>query len=79
MLATPPPYLRYELLRTDMTDSDPALADYAVVLIGAVFAFATASWLISAHKWFKGPVCNLEPNESSSDLDRSSSKEQASM
>ena len=39
-----------------MTDSDPALADYAVVLIGAVFVFATASWLISAHKWFKGPV-----------------------
>lgn len=33
--------------------------DYSVVIVGAVFIYATASWLISAHKWFTGPISNL--------------------
>jgi hypothetical protein len=35
------------------------LSDYAVVLIGAVFIFSSASWVFSARKWFKGPVSNV--------------------
>jgi hypothetical protein len=31
-------------------------ADYAVVIIGAVFAFASVSWMVSARKWFHGPI-----------------------
>jgi hypothetical protein len=34
-------------------------ADYAVVIIMAVFIYAALSWVVSARKWFKGPVPNL--------------------
>jgi amino acid permease (GABA permease) len=37
--------------------------NYAVVIIGAVFAFATVSWIVSAHKWFHGPVRNVNDSE----------------
>ena len=33
--------------------------DYAVVIIMAVFIYASLSWVISARKWFTGPVRNL--------------------
>lgn len=35
-------------------------SDYAVLLVGAIFLFATISWVTSAHKWFNGPVRNVE-------------------
>jgi len=38
----------------------PVSMNYAVLIIGAVFIFATASWLSSAHKWFHGPVRNVD-------------------
>ena len=41
------------------------LADYAVVIIMAVFVFASASWIVSARKWFKGPVTTVEDGEMS--------------
>ncbi|KAI0068603.1 amino acid transporter [Artomyces pyxidatus] len=34
--------------------------NYAVVLIMAVFIYAAGSWIVSAHKWFTGPISNLE-------------------
>ncbi|GLB42449.1 putative amino acid [Lyophyllum shimeji] len=34
--------------------------NYTVVIIMAVFIFAMVSWVLSAHKWFKGPVRNLD-------------------
>jgi len=34
--------------------------NYAVVIIMAVFIFASASWIISAHKWFTGPIVNVD-------------------
>lgn len=34
--------------------------DYAVVLVGSVFIFASVWWIISAHKWFKGPISNVD-------------------
>ncbi len=36
------------------------VTDYAVVLIMAVFVFASLPWIISARKWFKGPVRTVE-------------------
>lgn len=33
--------------------------NYAVLLIGAVFIFATSSWVFSAHRWFEGPISNV--------------------
>ncbi|KAI9513298.1 amino acid/polyamine transporter I [Russula earlei] len=33
--------------------------NYAVVIIMTVFIYATLSWVISARKWFKGPVRNV--------------------
>ncbi|TFY66632.1 hypothetical protein EVG20_g4457 [Dentipellis fragilis] len=38
--------------------------NYAVVLILAVFVFASGSWIISARKWFRGPVSNLDSTSS---------------
>ena len=40
-----------------------AYSDYAVVIIMGVFIFATASWIISAHKWFIGPVKTIDEPE----------------
>jgi len=37
--------------------------NYAVVIIGAVFVFATVSWIVSAHKWFHGPVRTVNDSE----------------
>ncbi|KAJ7355686.1 amino acid transporter [Mycena albidolilacea] len=34
--------------------------NYAVLIVGSVFIFATLSWVISAHKWFHGPVRNVD-------------------
>ncbi|KAK7470773.1 hypothetical protein VKT23_002191 [Stygiomarasmius scandens] len=34
--------------------------NYAVVLIAAVFLFASLSWVLSARKWFHGPIKNVE-------------------
>ena len=51
-----------------LTDSPPPIhnlrPDYAVVIIMAVFIYATLSWIFSARKWFKGPIRNLEEEES---------------
>jgi len=38
----------------------PGGMNYAVVIIGAVFVFAGGWWVISAYKWFKGPVITVE-------------------
>jgi hypothetical protein len=35
---------------------DPCHPDYAVVIIMAVFIYASLSWIFSARKWFTGPV-----------------------
>ncbi|KAJ7705493.1 amino acid transporter [Mycena rosella] len=34
--------------------------NYSVLIVMAVFLFATVSWLTSAHKWFRGPVRNID-------------------
>ncbi|THV08672.1 amino acid transporter [Dendrothele bispora CBS 962.96] len=36
--------------------------NYAVVLIAAVFLFASLSWVLSARKWFHGPIKNVDPS-----------------
>ncbi|KZT70231.1 amino acid transporter [Daedalea quercina L-15889] len=40
--------------------------NYAVVIVMAVFIFASVSWIVSARKWFKGPVSTVEGSEASS-------------
>ena len=37
-------------------------ADYAVVIVMSVFIFASISWVVSAHKWFHGPIKNIDTN-----------------
>ncbi|OAX37235.1 amino acid transporter [Rhizopogon vinicolor AM-OR11-026] len=34
--------------------------NYAVVIIMGVFFFASISWVVSAHKWFHGPIKNID-------------------
>jgi len=34
--------------------------NYAVVIVMAVFIFASVSWIVSAHKWFIGPVKTID-------------------
>ncbi|KAH9077072.1 amino acid/polyamine transporter I [Lactarius deliciosus] len=38
--------------------------NYAVVIIMGVFIYAALSWVVSARKWFKGPVSNLSKEPS---------------
>ncbi|KAF7356946.1 hypothetical protein MVEN_01030600 [Mycena venus] len=38
----------------------PDEMNYAVLIVGSVFIFATVSWVTSAHKWFNGPVRNVD-------------------
>ncbi|EIM85682.1 amino acid transporter [Stereum hirsutum FP-91666 SS1] len=41
--------------------------NYAVVIIAAVFLFASISWVVSAHKWFTGPIKNIDRTSSTED------------
>ncbi|KAH9939389.1 amino acid transporter [Epithele typhae] len=41
-------------------DPSPSDMNYAVVIIGAVFVLAGLSWVLSARKWFTGPVRTVE-------------------
>ena len=45
--------------------ADKGAVDYAVVIIMAVFIFASISWVVSARKWFKGPVRAVDDETSS--------------
>ncbi|KAI0818650.1 amino acid/polyamine transporter I [Irpex lacteus] len=49
--------------------SNPSAADmnYAVVLVASVFIFASISWIISARKWFNGPISNVEKDMAEKD------------
>ncbi|TFY77579.1 hypothetical protein EWM64_g6432, partial [Hericium alpestre] len=38
--------------------------NYSVVIIMSVFIFAAGSWIVSARKWFTGPISNLTPTPS---------------
>jgi hypothetical protein len=40
--------------------------DYTVVIIMGVFLFASVSWVLSARKWFTGPVSNLNDSNTMS-------------
>ncbi|KAK7031469.1 amino acid/polyamine transporter I [Favolaschia claudopus] len=40
--------------------TDAESMNYAVLIVGAVFVFASLSWVMSAHKWFHGPVRNVD-------------------
>ncbi|KAH7910463.1 amino acid/polyamine transporter I [Hygrophoropsis aurantiaca] len=39
--------------------------NYAVVIIMGVFVFASVSWVVSARKWFHGPIKNIDDSSSS--------------
>ncbi|KAJ7746755.1 amino acid/polyamine transporter I [Mycena maculata] len=41
----------------------PGTMNYAVLIVGFIFMFATVSWVTSAHKWFHGPVRNVDDVE----------------
>lgn len=41
-------------------EADFLLSDYAVVIVMAVFIFASTSWVFSARHWFTGPVSTVE-------------------
>ncbi|KAN0126751.1 Amino acid/polyamine transporter I [Russula decolorans] len=43
--------------------------NYAVVIIMSVFIYASLSWVISARKWFKGPIRNLGEESSLEEKD----------
>ncbi|KAI0677734.1 amino acid transporter [Trametes maxima] len=43
-----------------------ATMNYTVVIIMAVFVFAAISWVVSARKWFKGPVKTILEEEGAS-------------
>ncbi|KAG6381802.1 amino acid permease-domain-containing protein [Boletus reticuloceps] len=40
--------------------------NYAVVIIMGVFIFASISWVVSAHKWFHGPIKNIDTSRAAS-------------
>jgi len=40
--------------------------NYAVVIIMSVFIFASISWVVSAHKWFHGPIKNIDTGRAAS-------------
>ena len=42
-------------------------ADYASIIVLAVFIFAAVSWTVSARKWFIGPVPNVDSPREKSD------------
>ncbi|KAF9038687.1 APC amino acid permease [Panaeolus papilionaceus] len=56
--------------------TNPEEMNYSVVIIMAVFLFASLSWVLSARKWFHGPVRNVDDTSTTASLneeDKSSS------
>src|SRR5712671_6713471 len=49
---------------------NPCRPDYAVVIIMYVFIYASLSWVVSARKWFTGPVRNLSQEPSLEEKDQ---------
>ncbi|KAE9397933.1 amino acid transporter [Gymnopus androsaceus JB14] len=49
--------------------------NYAVVIMGAVFVFATAWWMLSAKKWFHGPIKNIDSPDDFNGMEKRSSVE----
>ncbi|TFK34019.1 amino acid transporter [Crucibulum laeve] len=47
--------------------------NYAVVIVAAVFLFSSLSWILSAHRWFFGPVPNITDDDLS-DIDPQSER-----
>ncbi|EGO23956.1 hypothetical protein SERLADRAFT_362094 [Serpula lacrymans var. lacrymans S7.9] len=43
--------------------------NYAIVLVMAVFVFASLSWVLSARKWFTGPISNIDSSSESTSYD----------
>jgi len=43
--------------------------NYAIVLVMAVFVFASVSWVLSARKWFTGPISNIDSHSESTSYD----------
>jgi amino acid transporter len=43
--------------------------NYAIVIIGAVFSFASLSWVLSAKRWFHGPIKTVEGSDTGSDTE----------
>lgn len=65
---------RHEYILTLVLLSPPLIigyTDYAVVIIGTVFVFASISWVISARKWFLGPINNTGDSTRLSSMDDS--------
>ncbi|KAN0088292.1 Amino acid/polyamine transporter I [Tylopilus felleus] len=50
---------------SSQTTSAPGM-NYAVVIIMGVFIFASVSWVVSAHKWFHGPIINVDTDRTES-------------
>ncbi|EPT00229.1 hypothetical protein FOMPIDRAFT_1030520 [Fomitopsis schrenkii] len=52
------------------TTQNPVASDmnYAVLLIMAVFIFACSSWILSARKWFTGPLPNVNDTSTTASL-----------
>ena len=46
----------------------PSFTDYTVVIIMGVFVFASLSWVLSAHKWFRGPVRTVDDSQDAEEL-----------
>lgn len=53
----------YDSSLLQITDS---IVDYSVVIIMAVFIFASLSWVLSARHWFNGPVRNIDDSDTPS-------------
>jgi len=49
----------------------PQDMNYAVLIIGAVFLFASGWWILSARKWFVGPLSNIDDRSSITSSDKS--------
>ncbi|KAJ6469717.1 APC amino acid permease [Mycena vitilis] len=41
-------------------ETNSGTMNYAVLIVMAVFMFAAISWVVSAHKWFHGPIRNVD-------------------
>lgn len=55
-------------LGSSLFENTDYFTDYSVVIILAVFIFASLSWVISARHWFTGPVRNIDEGASTETL-----------
>lgn len=59
----------------ELNPVDSQTLNYAIVAVGIVVTYSLGFWILSAHKWFKGPVKQIEEEQTEASTDDTTREE----